>query len=174
MATMTKTVFSVGLLLATLLVGATAWADESVEKEHAELAKALTAAKVSLRAALTASEREGKPISAKFEVEDGKLQLSVYTEKKGTFNEVVVNHRSGKVAETEPITGGEDLTAARAQSEAMARARRSLGAAVGSALKANKGFRAVRVVPMLKDAHPVAEIGLMKGAEWKTISEKLD
>ena len=58
-------------------------ADENADKEHAELAKALSGAKLSLGAGLTASASEGKPISAKFEVEDGKLQLSVYTEKDG-------------------------------------------------------------------------------------------
>ena len=33
-----------------------------------------------------ASEREGQPISGKFEVDNGKLQLSVYTAKEGTFS----------------------------------------------------------------------------------------
>lgn len=42
------------------------------------------------------------------------------------FSEVIVDHKTGKVAKAEPITGGEDLTAAKAQSEAMAKAKRSL------------------------------------------------
>jgi hypothetical protein len=37
--------------------------------------------KVSLDDGLRASETRGTPISAKFEIEDGKLQLSVYTKK---------------------------------------------------------------------------------------------
>jgi len=28
--------------------------------------------------------------------------------------------------------------------------------------------------PALKDGHPVADVTLVKGADWKTVSEKLD
>jgi hypothetical protein len=49
----------------------TAWAQAYGDKEHAELAKALKDAKVSLQHGLTASAKEGKPISAKYEMEDG-------------------------------------------------------------------------------------------------------
>ena len=49
----------------------------------AKLADAAKHAKVALDAGLKASEREGKPISGKFELDEGKLQLSVYTEKAG-------------------------------------------------------------------------------------------
>ena len=44
----------------------------------AKLADAVKHAKVSLDAGLKASQREGKPISGKFELEDRKLQLSIY------------------------------------------------------------------------------------------------
>ena len=53
------------------------------DQEQAELANALSNVKVSLQQGLTAGEREGQPISGKFEIEDGKLQLSVYTAKEG-------------------------------------------------------------------------------------------
>jgi hypothetical protein len=43
------------------------------DQEQAELAYAMTTAKVSLQQGFTASEREGQPISGKFEVEGGKL-----------------------------------------------------------------------------------------------------
>jgi hypothetical protein len=82
----------------------TAWAQAYGDKEHAELAKALKDAKVSLQHGLTASAKEGKPISAKYEMEDGKLQLSVYTMKGDKFSEVIVDHKTGKVAKTEAIT----------------------------------------------------------------------
>ncbi len=76
----------------------------SQDKSHAELAKAVGEAKVSLEQGLSTSAHEGKPISAKFEIEDGKLQLSVYTAKGDSFSEVVVDHTTGKAAKTEPIT----------------------------------------------------------------------
>ena len=150
------------------------WAEESGEKEHAELAKALSSAKVSLGAGLTASANSGKPISAKFELEDGKLQLSVYTEKDGKFSEVVVDHQSGKVAKSEAITEGEDLAAAKTQSAAMAKAKGALNDAITKAVAEHNGYRPVSVVPSLKNGRPIAEVELVKGDEWKTATEKLD
>src|SRR5262250_3409033 len=135
------------MAIAGLLGTAVLRAQENKAKEQAELAAALKAATISLEKGLSASAREGKPISCKFEVEDGKLQLSVYTMKGTKFSEVIVDHTNGTIAKTEEITSGDDLTAAKAQSEAMAKAKRSLSAATAKALGANKGFRAVSVVP---------------------------
>jgi hypothetical protein len=160
--------------VAWLLGGSLAWAQKDEAKEHAELAKALGAAKVSLQTGLSASGSAGTPISAKYEVEDGKLQLSVYTKKGTGFSEVIVDHTTGKVTKTEAITSGDDLTAAKAQGEAMAKAKRSLRTVADQAAKANKGYRVVSVMPALKDGHPVAEVTLVKGEEFKAVSEKLD
>src|SRR5438034_10896426 len=96
------------------------------DKENAQVASALSSAKVTLEAGIMASEREGKPISAKFEVEEGKLQLSVYTMKGDKFSEDIVDHQTGRIAKTEAITGGEDLAAAKQQSAAIAQAKSSL------------------------------------------------
>lgn len=144
------------------------------DKEHAELAKALKDAKVSLQSGLQASAREGTPISSKYEVEHDQLQLSVYTMKGDMFSEVIVDHTTGKVAKVDPLTKAEDLTAAKAQAEAIAKAKRSLAAAAAEAVKANNGYRAVSVFPALKGGHPVAEVTLVKGVEWKAVTEKLD
>src|SRR5436309_3895524 len=65
--------------LVLLLGSGLGWAGQYDEKERAELARALKGAKVSLKQGIVASAPKGKPISGKFEVEDGKLQLSVYT-----------------------------------------------------------------------------------------------
>jgi uncharacterized membrane protein len=142
--------------------------------EQAAVAKALKDAKVSLQQGLTASQREGTPISGKFEMEHEKLQLSVYTMKGGKFSEVIVDHATGKVAKVEAITEGEDLTAAQAERAAMAKAKKTLRAAVDAAVKANAGSRAISAVPELKDGHPVATITLAKGDVVTTVSEKLD
>jgi hypothetical protein len=171
---MKKTAVTVTLLVAWMFTVPTAWAQKPDDAEHAELAKALRDAKISLQRGLTASTKEGKPISAKYEVEHGKLQLSVYTMKGDKFSGVIVDHKTGKVAKAEPITGGDDLTAAKAQSETMAKATRSLDAAAAEAIKENKGYRVVSVMPALKDGHPVADVTLVKGNGWKTVSEKLD
>ncbi len=159
-----------GIALAVLPVVSAA----AAEGDAAALAAKLKEAKVSLQQGLSASAKNGNPISGKFEIEDGKLQLSVYTAKGDAFSEVIVDHKTGKVVKSEPITSGDDLTAAKAQSEAMAKAKTSLSAAVSRAVKANKGYRAVSAIPSLKDGHPAAEVTLVKGTESKTVSEALE
>jgi len=80
-------------------------------------------ATATLQGGLKASEREGTPISAKFEIEDGKLQLSVYTMKDGGFTEVVADPKTGAVKEAEKIKGADDLKAATSQKAATAKAK---------------------------------------------------
>jgi hypothetical protein len=166
---MKKAAVVMGLLMVGLVVNPRLW---SQDKDRAELAKAEAEAKVSLEQGLSVSAHEGEPISAKFEIEDGKLQLSGYTAKGDKFSEVVVDHNTGKAAKTEPITSGEDLSAAKTQSEAMAKAKQSRSVALARVVKGK--FHPVSIFPSLKDGHPIAEITLTKGDEWKTASEKLD
>src|SRR3989440_2664547 len=161
-------------VIALVFVVPTGWAQTPADQEHAELAKALKDAKIPLERGLTASAKAGKPISAKYEVEDGKLQLSVYTMKDDVFSEVIVDHKTGAITRTEAISEGDDLIHAKTQSEAMAKAKRSLGAAASEAVREYRGYRVVSVMPAMKDGHPVADITLVKGTEWKTVPEKLD
>jgi len=151
-----------------------AFALSASAEEKSDLAAKMKNAKVSLERGMAASKSKGTPISAKYEIEDGKLQLSVYTAKGDTFSEVIVDQKTGKVAKSEPINGGDDLAAAKAQNEAMRKAKTSLQAAVSKAVKVNKGYKAVSATPSLKDGHPTADITLMKGAESKTVSRPLD
>lgn len=161
-----------GFVGLSCLGGAIALADEAAE--YAALAKALPSAKVKLQQGLAASESTGRPISAKFEVEDGHLQLSVYTAKSTGFQEVVINHTTGAVSKAETISEADDLKAANAQAAAMAHAKSSLKAAVDAAEKALPGFRAVSVTPTLKDRHAVAEVTLLKESAVKSVTESLE
>ena len=138
------------------------------------LAKALGEASVSLDQGLKASESEGKPISGKYELEDGALQLSVYTTKGHQFSEVIVDYKTGAIKKAEKITDPDDLKNAKEQSEAMANARLSLEKAVADATAANAGYSAVSVVPTLDGGKPVANITLMKGEDTKKVTAKLD
>lgn len=158
-------------LSASLLAPAQA-ADES--QERAELAKALTGAKVTLHSGLQTSASQGKPISAKFEVEDGKLQLSIYTVKGDGFSEVVINPTSGKAEAAKTITDKEDLDHATAQKAAMDKAKITLLAAADKALKSNSGYRAVSIFPQMNGDHPVADVTLVRGNAFKTVTEPLD
>ena len=64
--------------------------------DPAALAAALKDTTATLQGGLKASEREGTPISAKFEIGDGKLQLAVYTMKGDTYNEMVADPRPAR------------------------------------------------------------------------------
>ena len=164
-------------LAVTLAVGnilaALASPSRSEDQNPAALAKALPQATVSLEQGLKASEREGKPISAKFEIEHGALQLSVYTEKGGKFSEVVVDHKTGTIKKSEVITDGEDLKHAKVQSQAMSKSMSSLEKVVQDAVRENSGFRAVSAMPETKGGQGIIEVTLMKGTEVKKVTKKL-
>lgn len=149
-----------------------------VKKEGAETAKADSAlttamkeAKISLVEGLLASEKAGQPISAKFEVEEGKLQLSIYTMRGDQFFEVIVDHKNGKIVKTEPITGGDDLKAAKSQAEAMAKAKGSLRQLVRNAERKNPGYRAMSATPEIENDQTHADLLLCKGGESKQVEE---
>jgi hypothetical protein len=151
-----------------LLAGAAVAEDKAVDW------KMVDAAKVSLAQGLAAAQAKGKPISGKFEMEDGKLQLSIYTASKGKYSEVVVNHTSGKIAKSEVIKDGEDLAHASDQNKATAKAKKSLSSAVTKAVAGNAGYKAVSVVPALEGDKPVAAIVLQNATGTKTVSEPLN
>ena len=138
------------------------------DKDKAELATAVSGAKVPLEQGLMVSKKNGKPVSAKFEIENGKPQLSVYIVKDGSkYSEVIVDHASGEIAKAEPITG-DDLTEAKKQSDGLFRATREIREAVKEAKHDNPGYLAVSVWPEMKDGHSMANVMLVKDNDWKT------
>src|SRR5215510_4213399 len=103
-------VVSVAVLAMSCVTANWAAADKDEEGENAPgLLPQVAAAKVSLEQGLAAAEASSKPLSAKFEIEDGKLQLSVYTKKETKYFEVIVDHDTGAISTTEEIKGGDDL-----------------------------------------------------------------
>jgi hypothetical protein len=138
------------------------------------VAKFMPTARISLQEGLRAAETQGQPISGKFEVDEGHLQLSVYTAKDGKFSEVLVDENTGKVAKSEAITEGNDLAAAQRQMEAYGKSKTSLKAAVSQAELANPGYRAVSVTPTLSKGRPVAVVSLLQGKQAKSIAEPLE
>jgi len=169
---MTSTALRLPLFLATVCLFSAPVT--LVRAEDAALAAALKDTTVTLHGGLKASEREGTPISAKFEIEDGKLQLSVYTMKGNDFMEVVADPKTGAIAKAEKITDADDLKAAASQKAAMAKAKVPLLAATENALKANSGFRAVSIFPELKNGQATGEVTLLQGTTFKKVTERLD
>lgn len=163
--------FSIAAAAALLLGGLLARAEEM---DPAAMAKALQQASLPLEKATKLSEREGKPISAKYEIEHGALQLSIYTQKGDRFSEVIVDYKTGAVAKDEWITDADDMKAAQTQAAAMAKGSMPLDVATDRAVQANAGYRAVSVVPGLDGGRPVAIVVLMKGEDVKQVRETLD
>src|SRR5258707_5093034 len=122
------------------------FANDDDDEGQEVLTKLLDTSKINLQQGLAASEQQGQPISAKFEVDEGKLQLSVYTIKEGKFFEVLINYVTGKVLKIEPITEGDDLAAANSQSAAMTKAKTSLKEAVDKAGTQSANSRAISTV----------------------------
>src|SRR4051812_3399683 len=157
-----------GLLLTTSVASAQA------TKAQAAVAAAMKGAKhVALADAIETASASGTPISARYEFEDGKLKLSVFVEKGGAFTELFFDHTTGKVSQTDKITGGDDLKEAKAESKVSAKAKKSLSSAVAKALAANPGYIAVEVTEVLEGKLPVADITLMKDGQFKSVSEPI-
>ena len=144
------------------------------EMSGVAVAKYMPSARVSLQDGLRAAEAQGQPISGKFEVDEGHLQLSVYTAKDGKFSEVLVDQSTGKVARSEAITTGNDLAVAQRQMEVYGKSRTSLRTAVSHAELANPGYQAVSVTPTLSKGRTVAVVALLQGKQTRSIAEPLD
>lgn len=172
---MRATALMVAALMGMILVVPRARAkDAEGEKVEPALVSAMKEAKISLGRGLQAGAKEGKPISGKFELEGGKLQLSVYTLKGSQFFEVIVDFTNGKVLKTEPISGGEDLAAAKKQAELMKKSKQTLHALVVKAEKANPGYRAISITPDREHGETHADLVLLNGAESKHVEVNLE
>jgi hypothetical protein len=161
-------VAAAGLLIS--VAGLARAQDDDIEA----LAAALKDTTFTLQDGLKASEREGQPISAQFEIDDGKLQVSIYTVKADAFSEVVTDPKTGAIVKSEKITDSDELSDATDQRAAMAKAKTTLLSAADAAVKENSGFRAVSIFPDLRDGHAVAEVTLLQGTTAKKVTEKLD
>ena len=150
------------------------FADDDDDEGREGLIKLLDTSKVNLQQGVAASEQQGKPISAKFEVDDGKLQLSVYAAKEDKFFEVLINYMTGQVLRIEPVTEGDDLAAASSQSAAMAAAKTTLKEAVDKAVLQSANARVASAMPSLKDGRPVVSIAFLEGEQFKTVEQPLD
>ena len=175
-SSMTIAVVVSTLLMATALA---VQAETDSVNGRSILTRALQGAWLPLENGLAVSAHEGTPLSAKYEIDDGAFQLSVYTSKSGpssgdAFMEVIVDYSSGVVLKVETISDGGDLAAAQAQKAAMDQARRSLAEATAEAVKGNAGYRGVSAMPSLDNGHPVAEVTLVHGDDWKVVIERLD
>ena len=162
----------VSIVLATTSLTALSQSDLGTGQET--LARELKRAWLPLESAIVASKSAGTPISAKYEIDDGAFQLSVYTMKAGSFSEVIVDYSAGMIAKVETITDAGDLASAQAQKDVLTKAIRTLAEATADVVSQHAGYRAVNAVPSLDGDHPVVEVILFNGSDWKTVTGRLD
>ncbi len=165
-------------LVAFTATSALADSDYEYGKQMPKLVKAMPEAKVPLAQGIKDAEKDGKAISAQYEVdEDAGFQLSVFVSKGGAaadVHEVIVDYTTGKIKSDEKLTDPDDVTDAGHQLAAMAKGKKTLEEAVGEALKANPGSTAIRVYPKMSGSSAVAAITLLKDGKAKKLTEKLD
>ena len=172
---MFRTVVRLSAMVATVASLTTSVAYSQATKAQTAVANALrTGNHVALAAAIETAAAAGTPISARYEYEDGKLQLSVFVAKGGAFSELFIDYTTGKVAKTDKITGGDDMKDAKAQNKAFAKAKSTLASAVQKALAENSGYTAVEATPVLQGKNVIADITLMKDGRFKDVTEPLD
>ena len=163
----------IGLAAAVNLVAVSS-SSRADEEFLATVIRELPQAAVSLQQALKTSERKGNPISAEFDVEDGELQISVYTSQGEQFDEVTIDPKSGSIKGAKPLSDAKEINDAQAQSAALGKSKLPLSEVLNAAADANIGYRAVSIIPMLGDNEAVARITLLKGDDIKQVTEKLD
>lgn len=158
-------------------VSTAAWADEDYNKQLPAVAKNLKNAKLTLADGIKAAAKDGKPISAQYEIDEDthKFQLSVFVSKGSDLLEVIVDHNTG----ADNVLGnviGDDITDAKKQKRGMDKATMSLADAADAAAKANAGYQVVQIVPALKGSDCVATIVLIKlddPSHPKTVTQKM-
>lgn len=144
-----------------------------IDQSHAALAAAFENVKGTLESGLKAGERVGRPISAKFSLEDGTLQLSLWIAKDYALSEIILYPTIGMITEIVAVADADKLRVATAQERALESATVSLLSATESAVKANDGFRAVSASPMLSEGRPVAVVTLLGPDGFRVVTEKL-
>ena len=173
-----RTLVNIGLLLSGLTAGQV-WA---AEDGTAETVKRLPESKHSLIEAIRQAEKtSGTPISAKFEFEDGKLWLGVYTAKGGKVPDAEHNTLMELKGEpggaqwqpaTEMFQDKEHIARSAAQLTLIQLSGSSLESAVQKAASAQKGTP-YSAIPRVKAGRPVLEV-LVAAPDGKSATVDVD
>ena len=173
------------LIAAFVMAGWLGWQPAYAEGEAKELqavAQALGKSKVSLLAGIRqASQGSAKAISAKFELEDGKLSLSVYAAEKGLAvpaEKNVLQELSGSpeqdkwTPKTEVFKDVPHVARSAEQLAVMALGRKSLAAVITEVQKAHPGT-VFSITPAIKNHKPVAVVLIAQKGKVTTVTQPL-
>jgi hypothetical protein len=178
--TPSKAVFALGIVSAFLMFGQAAVAEEG--GDMSALVQALGKSKLTLLGGMRqAAQGNGAVISAKFELEDGKLSLSVYTAAKGlavpaeenVLQELSGSPEQGKWApQVEVFKDVPHVARSAEQLTVMALGRRSLAAVVAEVSKAHPGT-VFSITPAIKNHKPVAVVLIAQKGKVTTVTQPL-
>jgi len=173
---------SVVISLVITLGGFFSPANAEDAKETQALLRELGKAKLSLRDGVRqATHGSAVPISAKFELEDGKLSLSVYTAEKGLrvdSEKNILQERSGSPEQdkwtpnVEVFKDVEHVARASEQLTLMALGKASLAEIIERAQKAQPGT-VFSVTPVIRNHRPAAEVLVAEKGVVKKIYQPL-
>ena len=141
---------------------------------HQLLATTIKNVRGTLEDGLKASERLGKPISAKFAVERGVVYLAISIAKNDSFSEFILYPTIRMITEIVEVIDAAELKIAVERKLAMERASMSLLSAAENAVKANDGARVVSIFPMAEESHPIAVVTLLRNGEFNVVVEELN
>ena len=175
----------VPLIAALAVVGWLSWQPARAEGDSKELqavAQALGKSKLSLLAGIRqASQGSARAISAKFELEDGKLSLSVYTAEKGLAvpaEKNVLQELSGSpeqdkwTPKVEVFTDVPHVARSAEQLAVMSLGRKSLAAVIAEVRKAHPGT-VFSIAPAIRNHRPVAVVLLANKGKVTTVTQPL-
>ena len=173
------------LIAALVVAGWLGWQPAHAEGDSKELqavAQALGKNKVSLLEGIRqASLGSAAAISAKFELEDGKLSLSIYTAEKGLAvpaEDNVLQELSGSPEEdkwtpkTEVFKDVPHAARAAEQLALMSLGRKSLAAIIAEVQKTHPGT-VFSITPAIKNHKPVAVVLLAQNGKVTTVTQPL-
>lgn len=175
-----KGVLALGIISALVAFGQAAVAEES--SDMSALVQALGKSKHTLLAGMRqAAHDKAAVISAKFELEDGKLSLSVYTAEKGlaaSAEDNVLQELSGSPEQDKWTPNAEifkDVPHVARSSEQltlMSLAHKSLPRLVAEVQKAHPG-KVFSITPTIKNHKPVAVILIVEKGKVRTLTQPL-
>ena len=177
--------YIVPLISAFVVVGWLSWQPARAAGDSKELqavAQALGKSKLSLLAGIRqASQGSARAISAKFELEDGKLSLSVYTAEKGLAvpaEKNVLQELSGSpeqdkwTPKVEVFKDVPHVARSAEQLTVMALGRKSLVAVIAEVRKTHPGA-VFSVTPTIKNHKPVAVVLVAQKGKVTTVTQPL-
>ena len=141
--------------------------DGDEEPDPTILGIALSEAVITFDQGVVVSAQKGNPISAKFEMPNGDLLLSVFNATATGLVKTIVDPQTGAIIASEPITDRVDLARAGNQKRLMETARVPLETAIRAAVSDNRDYRAVSITPQQQSTFGGGRCGCCDGRPSK-------